>query len=566
MSIKAEETKRNETNSNEMKSKSTSKTSKDDDCEICFTGSCNVSCQKCNKSFCQTCLVNFHQSGEGTGTMKCVYCLQIIPFRQLCDIFRSEKLASTYFYTKENIDQMIRQDQVLLAKAKKFIDYDQYKKHTSESIIRNKEQVSLHNSTANSRSLSINSKTTYFQNYDNSNGSNGSSSSSRSSSSRSSTIQVVDMICPGTNCFGLVSFIEGEDRRCCNVCKISICAKCNEQKQNDQHVCNPDILKNREFVSSQLYPCPKCGVSIEKSEGCSSVYCTFCGHKFMYGYTIEKQGTQDGVLHDNFHYIEQQQVHGQQQLEKIAFILANRNALSNREIESLNTCRIHEFTSNKIELSDLLESIGLDHLVTRHYKRQKTIFKYEWIDKIHLLFNYDEPVNWKEIDQLFGSFFHHRERNEKVKFLKILHFLYELPDCVRTIRSQKYTGKVFDTTFQNKKNQIRKKFLMKKISRDAYGKALLKCQYEEQKELIYGSLLDLLLLNLHIIQDEFYQHLHSSQTSGTTTSGVLQRIQNLLVLFNDMFQSNFRLHSVNVNETEWTLKTTEDTYETSFFL
>ena len=569
-----------------------------EDCEICFAGSCDVSCQKCHKSFCQKCLVNFLESGEHQlKTMKCVYCLQIIPFRQLCDIFGSEKSASTYFYTKEHIDRMVVNDQVPLAKTHKILQYDRYRHHFKETTINLKEQVSLNNS-MNYRCYDrphVMKKEDFLESdedeedddYDDDDDEDDKKrkkssqlllthQTKKQKKSRSKQqLQIVDMICPGTTCSGLISVQKG-DEKCCNICQISICGLCNEQKLDpEQHTCNPDILKNKEFLKNHLYPCPKCGVFIEKSRGCPSMYCTFCGHRFSYGRVTSEALS---VVHENFHYVNQPRLHGQHQLDSIALLLSNREILSNRDVESLNSCRVHEFTSNKIHLAEILECVGLGHLVVLSLKKQKTVFHHEWVDKIHLLFHYDLITDWKATDQLFQGFFRHRNVDEKIQFLKILHFLYELPDCLRNLRNQKYTGETFDDIFESKKTQFRKQYLMQKICKDTYGKGLLKCQFEEQKELIYGTLLDLLLLNLHIIQEELYKNLKNSGSSSSSSSSsppppssssfssVLQRIQNLLVIFNDMFHNNFLLHSVNIKETPWKLKTTNDTYETGFFL
>jgi len=54
----------------------------------------------------------------------------------------------------------------------------------------------------------------------------------------------------------------------CPLCEKFTCSKCHEPKENDEHVCNEDTVKNIETLKRESKPCPKCGTAISKLDGC----------------------------------------------------------------------------------------------------------------------------------------------------------------------------------------------------------------------------------------------------------------------------------------------------------
>lgn len=65
----------------------------------------------------------------------------------------------------------------------------------------------------------------------------------------------------------------------CLLCNTRNCDKC-WMTARDGHVCKEeDILSIKEIMETSK-PCPKCGVIIFRSEGCSHMFCTRCKHGF----------------------------------------------------------------------------------------------------------------------------------------------------------------------------------------------------------------------------------------------------------------------------------------------
>lgn len=78
--------------------------------------------------------------------------------------------------------------------------------------------------------------------------------------------------CPVTGCKGII----GEKNECI-LCKVPCCPKCHETCV-EGHKCSQDVLDNLERIRKSCKPCPNpsCGTAIEKSYGCSQMWCPSC--------------------------------------------------------------------------------------------------------------------------------------------------------------------------------------------------------------------------------------------------------------------------------------------------
>ena len=101
--------------------------------------------------------------------------------------------------------------------------------------------------------------------------------------------------CPGEDCLGFLS-----SSLKCGLCNCISCKHCREIK-NDNHECDPEILKNVEFMKKDSKPCPKCSSMIFKISGCSQMFCVEC--KIVFNWITLKIST--GVIH-NPHFFEYQ--------------------------------------------------------------------------------------------------------------------------------------------------------------------------------------------------------------------------------------------------------------------
>jgi len=78
--------------------------------------------------------------------------------------------------------------------------------------------------------------------------------------------------CPGENCKGFLNYLTWR----CGLCDVACCKDCHCVVLEEDHKCNPDDVASAKLISKDSKSCPKCGVLIFKSEGCSQMWCTQC--------------------------------------------------------------------------------------------------------------------------------------------------------------------------------------------------------------------------------------------------------------------------------------------------
>lgn len=84
--------------------------------------------------------------------------------------------------------------------------------------------------------------------------------------------------CPTAECRGFLS-----TQYKCGTCLRQFCAKCREGiDEQQQHVCNEDVVKSMELIARDSKPCPACGMAIHRVSGCDHMFCTSCDTGFSY--------------------------------------------------------------------------------------------------------------------------------------------------------------------------------------------------------------------------------------------------------------------------------------------
>ena len=104
--------------------------------------------------------------------------------------------------------------------------------------------------------------------------------------------------CMKANCQGFLSTAWK-----CGICEHYSCGKCftvKGQHPDTPHTCTADDLATADMIRADSKPCPSCGEFINKSSGCSQMYCVTC--KTPWDWNTGKIVTK-GVIH-NPHYYE----------------------------------------------------------------------------------------------------------------------------------------------------------------------------------------------------------------------------------------------------------------------
>ena len=79
--------------------------------------------------------------------------------------------------------------------------------------------------------------------------------------------------CPSIECRGFVSSNK------CGTCKAEICKECREP-MSLSHKCNLENIESIKAIQKDSKPCPSCGASIFKIQGCNHMFCTNCRTHF----------------------------------------------------------------------------------------------------------------------------------------------------------------------------------------------------------------------------------------------------------------------------------------------
>jgi hypothetical protein len=82
--------------------------------------------------------------------------------------------------------------------------------------------------------------------------------------------------CPGAECKGYVT--HGK----CEMCEETVCCKCHEIRDPENHTCDPDTVKTVEMIRAETRNCPKCKVLIYKIAGCDQMFCVQCQTAFSW--------------------------------------------------------------------------------------------------------------------------------------------------------------------------------------------------------------------------------------------------------------------------------------------
>lgn len=102
------------------------------------------------------------------------------------------------------------------------------------------------------------------------------------------------MPCPDEECRGFLS--SGYK---CGLCNKKACPHCiTIISEDEEHVCDPDLVATAALIKKDTKPCPTCGERIMKIDGCDQMWCTKCHTTFSWNKGVIEKGN----IHNPHYY------------------------------------------------------------------------------------------------------------------------------------------------------------------------------------------------------------------------------------------------------------------------
>jgi len=247
-------------------------------CDICCSKKIKfIKCLFCSKEACHKCTETYIVSQK---MIHCVFCKAGWNY-EFCQKNFSKAFIDGKFKTHQK-DILLEREKNFLPETQKELEIIEHNKRIDELINKRKEDVEKINKLI--RNLKSQKKI-----YD------------KKRSVEEQKVQTTYK-CQKENCRGYFN-----SKWECGICKLKICKHCREEvSRDDEHKCDPEILKNIEAIKKESKDCPKCGTSISKVSGCDQMWCPECKTAFSWNTRqIEK-----GHIH-NPHYWEYITTRGQ---------------------------------------------------------------------------------------------------------------------------------------------------------------------------------------------------------------------------------------------------------------
>ena len=171
------------------------------------------------------------------------------------------------------------------------------------------------------------------------------------------------MPCPGNDCRGFLS-----SQYKCEMCNMHTCPKCLViigTNKNEEHTCDPDMVKSAELIKQETKPCPSCGTRISKISGCNQMWCTNCHVAFNWN-----SGTIDNGPVHNPHFYEYQKTVNSQGIaprnpgDVVCGGMCNYITL--RTLISNKISRTAYFAANRDQVTNVVNSIYSLHRIGVH--------------------------------------------------------------------------------------------------------------------------------------------------------------------------------------------------------
>lgn len=241
------------------------------DCQICaekFNKSSRkpISCLFCSQSCCKECVIGNIKSNWDSNPKHCLFC--------------KEDWDLSFWYEnfiKREIDTYFKG-----LMFKKAIETEQSKLHEYQEISKMYKRVETNHSKIKDNNARISKLKLEIQELQNENKilyqENIDANEMIESGIGYETSKEYTIVCPSENC----KFMLNKEFHCEN-CQVSFCKECMAPVEDvETHVCNEETVKTIKLIKKNSKPCPGCGTSISKIDGCDQMWCILCKKGFSW--------------------------------------------------------------------------------------------------------------------------------------------------------------------------------------------------------------------------------------------------------------------------------------------
>ena len=189
--------------------------------------------------------------------------------------------------------------------------------------------------------------------------------------------------CMRTGCQGFLSTAWK-----CGICEWYSCSKCftvKGEQHDSPHECKKEDIETAEMIKKDSKPCPKCGEFINKSSGCSQMFCISC--KTPWDWNTGKIVTH-GALH-NPHYYEWMKRTGGEMPRNPADVPCGGYP-NTWELRQINRIVSQKVAALYYEFHRIC--IHIQHVTTQQYRRHMDQDNTNIINVRFLLGDYDEKI------------------------------------------------------------------------------------------------------------------------------------------------------------------------------
>lgn len=315
------------------------------DCSICassYTERNKVTCSACSFDTCRNCFQTWVTSTEKDP--ECMNCKVPVGWEFLNDNTTKTFMNNVYKTHRRNVlldreKTLIPSTMPLVEREKKLRDIDKFIGNLNAKVSELTKEIRQIRSTINDAYAQ--KRRIYY-------------------GSNEKADKVYNVKCPVDECKGYLN-----SKHVCSICENKICISCMEIK-GEGHQCDPGKVETVRLIKAETKPCPSCGTRIQKTHGCSQMWCVDC--KTFFSWTTGEIITR-GPLH-NPEYLEWMRRNGGALRREIGDeycgglpnILVPAATLA--EIRTMNTPESKEMDKVSKEIQELTRSINhiQDHM------------------------------------------------------------------------------------------------------------------------------------------------------------------------------------------------------------